>query len=297
MKAKEYLEKILKSQTLAEDSDELKKLRERRDEVEKHLRDAFGSSPSIRYGGSQAKRTLVKDSYDLDLVCYFQRDDDTPGETLEEIYNKVKGELEKHYVVEPKTSALRIKNLANVDFHVDVVPGRFIEEDSDDVFLYRAIGDKCRLKTNIETHISHVRESGVTDAIKLMKIWRTRNGVPLKTFIVELITIEVLDGSTDEIDVQVRTVLEKLREKPEEITVKDPANPNGNDLSESWNDSVHGTTSAIARATLATIDSNGWEAVFGKLPEDEDKAAASTVSGLRAAAGAVSSPTRPWRRG
>lgn len=295
MQAHDYLEKVLESQTLAEDSDELKKLRERRDEVEGHLRDAFGSSPKIRYGGSHAKRTLVKDSYDLDLVCYFQRDDDTPGDTLEDIYNNVKAELAKHYIVEPKTSALRIKSLDKVDFHVDVVPGRFVDEDSDDVFLYRASGDKCRLKTNIETHISHVKDSGVTDAIKLMKIWRTRNGVPLKTFVLELLTIEVLDGSTAAIDTQLRTVLEKLRDDPEDISMKDPANPNGNDLSELWNDSVRSTTSAIARSTLATVDAAGWEAVFGKLPED--KSAAAKVAGLRAAASSVSSPARPWRRG
>jgi tRNA nucleotidyltransferase (CCA-adding enzyme) len=99
MKADEYLQKILESQKLAEDSAELKTLRDRRDEIEGHLREAFGSSPKIRYGGSHAKRTLIKDSYDLDLVCYFARDGDAAGETLEKIYNSVKDVLTKHYPV------------------------------------------------------------------------------------------------------------------------------------------------------------------------------------------------------
>src|SRR5690349_8509492 len=80
MTPREYLQQLIESQTLAEDSPELKALRKRRDEIEAHLREAFGSSPNIRYGGSQAKGTLVRDSYDLDLVCYFPRDESDAGD-------------------------------------------------------------------------------------------------------------------------------------------------------------------------------------------------------------------------
>src|SRR5262245_17847105 len=55
MKPEEYLRQILESQKLAEDSDALKRLRRRREEIEGRLREAYGSSPTIRYGGSQAK--------------------------------------------------------------------------------------------------------------------------------------------------------------------------------------------------------------------------------------------------
>jgi hypothetical protein len=292
MTPNEYLQKIIVSQTLAEDSDELKTLRARRDEIEAHLRKEFGNSPKIRYGGSQAKGTLIKDSYDLDIVCYFPRDDEDAGDTLEQLYTNVKNELTKHYQVEPKTSALRVKGMDAVDFHVDVVPGRFIDESNEDTFLYRAAGEKCRLKTNIKTHIAHVKGSGVTDAIKLMKLWRTRNGVQLKSLAVELLTIEVVGKSTASLDKQMRTVLEKLRDEPEKISIKDPANPKGNDLSEIWNDSIRSVVSAVARSSLSVIDSAGWEAVFGKLPEE--KSAAASMEAFRAAARAVSVPAKPW---
>jgi hypothetical protein len=295
MTPEEYLQKIIQAQTLGDDSQELKLLRERRDEVEEHLREEFGSSPTIRYGGSHAKGTLIKDSYDLDIICYFPRDDDEPGESLELIYNTVRDALNKHCFVEQKTSALRIKGADRVDFHVDVVPGRYVDADSTDVFLYQSRADKCRLKTNIDVHIAHVRESGVKDAIKLMKLWRTRHGVSLKTFVLELAVIDVLGGSDAPLDEQLRTVLEKLRDEPENINVKDPANPTGNDLSELWNDNVRGAVSAIARATLVLVDTSGWEAVFGKL--SETKSLESKVSSLRSAAKSVSAPTRPWRRG
>jgi hypothetical protein len=286
----EYLEKVLEAQTLADDGPELKALRERRDEIEAHLRDAFGSSPTIRYGGSHAKRTLVKDSYDLDIVCYFPRDDDGAGETLEQIYARVKEVLSKEYYVEPKGSALRVKGRDKVDFHVDVVPGRFIGEDSYDVFLYRSSGDKCRLKTNIETHVAHVRDSGVTDAIRLMKVWRTRHGLQLKTFVLELIVIDTLAGSTATLDKQVRKVLERLRDDADDVVVEDPAN-GGNDLSDAWNESMRAAASTTADATLTTIDSAGWEAAFGKLPE-RDPAAVS--ESLQRIARASVAPSKPW---
>jgi hypothetical protein len=290
MKNAEYLMAVLDSQALAEDSSELKALRSHRETIEECLREAFGSAPVIRYGGSQAKGTLIKESYDLDIVCYFPRDEEDAGDTLEQIYNNVKDVLSKDYFVEPRTSALRVKGLDKVDFHIDVVPGRFVEEGSYDAFLYCSSGDRCRLKTNIETHIKHVKGSGVTDAIKLMKVWRTRNGVQLKTFVLELIVIDTLAGTDLNLEGQVKTVLEKLRDESDSISVQDPAN-SGNDLSELWNDGIKASVAARAKSTLALVKSSGWESVFGKLPE---KAQDNVVEALQHAARSSSAPTRPW---
>jgi hypothetical protein len=183
-----------------------------------------------------------------------------------------------------------VKGLDKVDFHIDVVPGRFVEEGSYDAFLYCSSGDRCRLKTNIETHIKHVKGSGVTDAIKLMKVWRTRNGVQLKTFVLELIVIDTLAGTDLNLEGQVKTVLEKLRDESDSISVQDPAN-SGNDLSELWNDGIKASVAARANSTLALVKSSGWESVFGKLPE---KAQDNVVEALQHAARSSSAPTRPW---
>jgi hypothetical protein len=216
---------------------------------------------------------------------------------VKQIYENVATELEKNYAVERKTSALRIKSRDKVDFHVDVVPGRFINDDGDDVFLYRAIGDKERLKTNLDVHISHVKGSGVVNAVRLMKLWRTRNAVPLRTFVLELAVIDVLDGSTGGLEHQLKTVLTKLRDDAKGITVEDPANPTGNDLSEVWNDSVRASAAAVARSTLDTVETLGWEAVFGKLSDGADGgSSAKQVERLREAAKGSTTTTRPWRR-
>jgi len=106
MTTNDFLAKVLVSQTLADDSVELSTLQTRRAEVEKVLREQFDDcSPTIRYGGSKAKGTMIKESYDLDLVCYFAHDDSGAGETLEDLYNSTRKALEATYVVEPKASA------------------------------------------------------------------------------------------------------------------------------------------------------------------------------------------------
>jgi len=202
MTINDYLSKILASQKLGDESDELKALQERRAQVEKFLCAHFkSSSPTIRYAGSKAKGTMNRESYDLDIICYFACDDTSAGDTLQDIYENSKKALEKDYLVEEKGSALRLKSrdekTRGVDFHIDVVPGRFIDDSKTDVSLYRSTGDKKWLKTNLDVHIKHVKESGVIDAIRLAKLWKVRNGLPIRSFVLELAVIKVLKGKTN----------------------------------------------------------------------------------------------------
>lgn len=219
MTPNEYLTKLLESQTLKEGSTELEDLRKHREAVETLIRAKF-PSPTIRYGGSKAKGTMVRDSYDLDLPCYFSNDDTSAGETLEEIFESVKAALEQDYWVEVKASALRLRSRdMTTDFHIDVVPGRFTDDTETDAFLHRTTGDKAWFKTNLQVHIDHVRDSGVTDAIKVMKVWRKRNGANLKTFVMELIVVKLIGGSKKRLDEQVLEVLTEVAENADGISV------------------------------------------------------------------------------
>lgn len=145
MTPEEYLKKILKQQMFEDDAPELKDLRKRRAEIKLALESHFSeSSPSIRWAGSMAKDTMIKESYDGDVTCYFPHDEDGAGTTLEEIYDNVAELLGKDYVIERKASALRVKNLSTKatkgfaeDLHFDVVPGRFTDDDEEDVFMHR----------------------------------------------------------------------------------------------------------------------------------------------------------------
>ena len=286
----EYLQAILKSQDLADDSAELKALTARRKDVEALLRSAFpDSSPTIRYGGSKAKGTLIKESYDLDIVCYFPHDDTTAGETLEDIYNNVAAALEKDYAVERKRSAVRLRDKDLVDFHIDVVPGRFTDNSNTDCFLYQENGEKCRLKTNLQVHIDTVRDSGVLDAIRLLKLWKVRKALDVKQFVFELLIIDLLsEHKNKSLAGQLIHVSTSFRDLDSPPKVEDPANPCGNDLTPLL-DAVWNELGSVASSTLSTIDNNGWEGVFGNVEKGADKSAA-----VQVAVASVATHTRPW---
>jgi hypothetical protein len=138
----EYLAKKLEEQTLQEGSAELRDLNKRSDEVKKLLKKHFSDSdPTIKDGGSMAKGTMIKEAYDLDIISYFPRDDDDAGKTLKELYEETEMALQDSYRVERKPSALRLRDKAGggpgLDFHIDVVPGRYINGDSGDVYIYQ----------------------------------------------------------------------------------------------------------------------------------------------------------------
>jgi hypothetical protein len=264
--------------------------------VEKLLRDNFKDTVlTIRYAGSKAKDTMNKESYDLDIISYVNSGDNTAGETLEDIYDNHKKVLASRYSVEPKGSALRLKggnpeNLG-VDFHIDVVPGRFTDDTKTDAYLYQSGGDKERLKTNLDVHLDHVRSSGVIDAIRIAKLWRVRNGLPVRTFVLELAVIKVLkDQKKKSLSAQMEHFWTELRDNSGNLCIEDPANPNGNDLSKCLDDSLKNQLASAAKRTLEQIKSSGWEAVFGNVQKQEK---AARIEILRSAA-AVATPSRPW---
>jgi hypothetical protein len=290
----EYLAEVLKSQEIKPDGDEMEALQEARAEVEKVLRGGCpDSKPTIRYGGSKAKGTMNLDDYDLDVICYFPSDGTAAGKTLEEIYNNVRTCLEKaDYRVDPRTTALRLRDKEGGDFHIDVVPGRFTDDSKADAYLHQNGGSKKYLKTNLQVHIDHIAGSGQIDIIRLMKLWRRYAGLSVRTFPLDLVTIEVLKGSrATGLEARFKKLLVALRDDIDSYTIEDPANPHGNDLSELLNDSVRATLSSAARSTLSTIDHSGWEAVFGAV---KTASRVAKVAVLTAAAAQVAAPTRPW---
>ncbi len=300
MEANDYLEAILALQTLKEGGPELADLRKCRKDIEATLRGHFSRpTPSIRWGGSVAKRTIIRDAYDGDMTCYFPHEVES-GSTLEEIYDDVDQALREEYEVERKGSALRVKDPSMKeatgfaqDLHIDVVPGRFTSEEEDDVFLHRTTGDKQRLKTNLQVHIDHIKDSGVTSAIRLMKLWNVRNQVAAKTFVLELLVVKLLKQKrVEDLATQLRHVWTEFRDRADDLAVEDPANPTGNDLTPVL-DEVRQRLSSVAETTLYLLESAGWESVYGPI-DDDDEDAEGRKSALKAAALNVRSPTKPW---
>lgn len=300
MKVSEYLDAVLAAQELADNSHELEELQTHREEVESVLRAHFAeSSPTIRYGGSKAKGTLIRESYDLDIICYFPFDESAAGSTLKEIYENAQAALSETYCVEAKTSALRIRSkeesdVAPRDFHIDVIPGRFTDATKSDCYIHQSAGEKERLKTNLDVHLTHVRKSGAVDSIRMLKLWKVRNGITLKNFVFELVVIKLLSGKTTlPLWQQLETFWQELKDRVDPVTVEDPANPQGNDLSSIVREAWPALKSAAA-AALTTIKTLGWSSIFGQVEEPDAK---EKVRKLQAVAAAVITPTKPWYSG
>jgi len=298
MQASEYLQEVLDIQSISKDDSEYKELQNQREAIEKILRNSFKEADlTIRYGGSVAKGTMIRESYDLDIICYFAHEDTTGGKTLEEIYNNVSKALSTEFYVQKKTSSLRLMGkdeaVRQVDFHVDVVPGRYVDEKKGDVFLYQAGAEKGWLKTNLEKHIKLIKDSELIDVIKLAKLWNIRKAIGLKTFVLELLVIKILkNGKPPEtLEKQLTLFWQTLKDEKGKIAIEDPANPSGNDLSVYFGTAIQSNLSMIASTTLDLIDSSGWEKVFGplKTPSDKEK-----IVAITSAAAKDSNRAKPW---
>lgn len=294
MSGNSYLIDLLASQKLDASSPEWSELDNEAAKIEAIIRSAYPESQLMfTHGGSRAKGTIIREDYDLDEVAYFENEDTAPGETLEEIYENIATLLATHYTVHRKRSALRLSKRDGSDLHVDVVPGRYLDDTTTDVFIHQNEGSKERLKTNIELHIAHVRDSGCTDVIMLAKLWRTRNAIPIKTFPLELLVIEALTGNNGgNLESRFKRALTAFADDIDDLRIEDPANPTGNDLSHALTDRLRRLISKIARNTLDAADEFGWEHVFGKIETRDD--VVPRVQILRTVAAGIAVPTKPW---
>lgn len=291
MSFSDFIDNVLEDQRLSDG--QIKDLRGERSDVEDIITEEYGHTPSVRYGGSYKKKTMIEASFDLDILCYFPREDDSAGDTLEEIYNSVADTLRDSYIVKPKPSALRLLDPDSEHYsHVDVVPGRFVDGSEGDVNLHQEGEQKDSLKTNPEKHIEHIRDSGVRDAIKLAKLWNVENHLGVKTFILELLVVDVLEEEEDEpTSDQMIHLFKALRDDIDDVTVEDPANPEGNDLSDIFDGSVKRTLSGAAERALNQIENENWEAVFGHVDNDESD---DRSDSLKSASAAATGSSKPW---
>jgi hypothetical protein len=252
MTANEYLAGLLAQQDLT--NAELKTLRDLRDQIQGQL-SVLQGNPRFYYAGSFGKHTMIRQRYDLDIVIYWPH---AVTYTMEGIYNAVGQELQKHWkVVRSKTVSWELPFEGG--FHVDVVPGRALDGSFRESNLFRT-DTRTTLKTSLKTHIDTVRQSGRRDAIRLMRLWRERKGVPFKkSFLLELMTISGCSGTRfDDLSAQVWAALHYVRDNILGCNVLDTANTN-NSLSD---DLTPGDRQGIYRAARASTQAKYWSEVF-----------------------------------
>jgi len=252
MTNEQYFQNVLAGQSLtAGDTNALRSLR---DQIQAQLSN-FQGSPRFYYGGSYGKDTIIRASYDLDLVMYWPHD---CGFSLADIFNAVGAELRKHWkVVQQKNVAWALPFEGG--FHVDVVPGRAMDSGFKYANLYRSTAGSS-LQTSIKVHIDAVRKSGRRELIRLLKLWKVRQNVPVKSFILEILGVEGAKGtSVTNLEPQLAAALAHIRDRILAANIVDPANSNNN-LGASM---TAQEKLATRNAAAAAIAARTWNEVFG----------------------------------
>lgn len=248
-----YIADLLKQQNLS--SAEMKTLQDWRGTIEAQL-SVLNGNPRFYYAGSYGKHTMIKQRYDLDLVIYWPHDSNYK---IKDIYDAVGSTLAKHYrAVNSKTVCWELPFEGGI--HIDVVPGRALDAKYYEANLHRT-DTGTTLKTSLKKHIDTVRGSGRLDAIRLMKLWKERRGVPFKkSFLLEIMTIDGCKGtSTTDYGAQLNAALTYIRDNIETCSVKDPAN-SANSLSD---DLDKGTRARIKSAADSALKASYWSNVLG----------------------------------
>jgi hypothetical protein len=170
--------------------------------------------------GSFAKGTANHSGTDIDVFISLSS---SVNETLKDIYSKLHGRMtELGYA--PKKQNVSI-NIRVGGYSVDLVPGKRQDMVSNDHSLYRSRADTWT-KTNIATHIQHVRFSNRINETRIIKLWRKQRGLDFPSFYLELVVIEALRGYQTNLSTNVVRVLEYLRDSFVNARYVDPANTN-----------------------------------------------------------------------
>ncbi len=201
----EYLKVLLTEESLRNNPDLLDNVKAFREKVKQWLVDSFGNKLVCfpEDTGSFTKRTAISSNFDLDIILPFKYDSFS---TLEDMYYFTHDIIEKEFAskatVTKQTKAIGLTFEKNGELiHFDIVPGREIKNylvDRDLNLYVRpdwAWQKGSSFKTNVFTQKKMtVNKPEERRVIRLLKIYRDRNGSLLPTLIIEQSVVEALSN-------------------------------------------------------------------------------------------------------
>ena len=173
------------------------------------------------FSGSLSKGTAVSLGTDADI--FISLSSSTP-ENLQKIYETLYTAF-RHAGYSPRKQNVSIG--IDVSGHkIDLVPGKRQDQYGNDHSIFRNKLSSWT-KTNVNTHISYVKNSGRINEIKLAKIWKQLRKIDLSSFYLEMVVIEALKGfRSDNIETNFLKVLDFIKDELPYKRYVDPANSN-----------------------------------------------------------------------
>lgn len=252
MSNEDYLRELLVNQNLTRN--QMENLKYQRDAIVNEITNEIGGNPTIFNAGSYAKGTMIKASYDLDIVLYWTNNFQLSPQNL---YNEV-GSVLQSRGRHPKSKKVGWEIPFPGDFHIDVIPGKEILNKPNYAYLFNK-DQISRFQTSVKKHVSHVRNSKRQNVIRLMKLWKQRKNVPIKTFILECIVIESCKGlSRNTLEPQIDAAFEFMCKNILTRRIIDPANSQNfvSDVITSED------KNRIRRLATHAVDAKSWSQVF-----------------------------------
>jgi hypothetical protein len=207
---------------------------------------------SISPSGSFAKGTANLSGTDIDLFISLSSQ---TSETLKDIYNKLFNYMNSNGY-NPKRQNVSINVHAN-GYDVDLVPAKRQDSYSDDHSLYRRRANTWT-KTNVAKHIAFVSQSGRTNEIRIVKLWRDQNKLDFPSFYLELSVIEALSGRfLYRLSDNVWETFKYLRDNFSTGRLVDPANTN-NLVSD---DLTAGEKGSVKAAAVRALKATDWSQI------------------------------------
>jgi hypothetical protein len=211
--------------------------------------------------GSMAKGTAISVASDVDYLISLASNCNENSGGLRGIYDSLYSELVKYsYRVTKQNVSFRI-NLNGLK--VDVTPARKHSGNTNDHSLYVSKKQTWQ-QTNVKRHITDISQSGRTNEIKILKIWRELNRLEFPSIYLEYLLVDnILFGKSKEQNslgenvLYVLKQLAKTQNNPLFIQIVDPANSNNilSDLLSNFE-----KNQIISRAQLAIRQSN-WDQI------------------------------------
>ena len=212
-----FLRSLLNSQNLS--STQKLNLTKQRRAVKSIIEAKFEKNLRYFSVGSKKRKTIIGEVCDYDLVlCWHQ----TSELSIQSIYKAIGVELQNKWK-KVRSKGITWKVPFSKSFHVDVIPAKAIDDDYNMMEVYNSDLEKP-IKTSFSVHIKVLQKQFAGQIVRLLKIWKVKKMVPIKTFVLEQLVVQSLQNSTGEpLEVKLELALNKI-ELIEELEVRDPAN-------------------------------------------------------------------------
>lgn len=206
-----------------------------------------------KLSGSRAKGTAIDIATDLDLFISLTS---TTTNSLEEIYDSLYQRLVNKGIAARKQNVSI--GITYNGYKVDLVPAKRQSQYGNDHSLYRRKANSWT-KTNIDTHISNVRNSGRKNEIIALKIWRENHKLNFPSIYLEMLTIEALRGRSLNAPAEnFLYLLGYIRDNISSEVVLDPANSN-NRLSDELSNTEK---QLLAQQAKSSLYEQYWESII-----------------------------------